>query len=76
VTKIEKSPANPLWDLIVHKRLNLEGRLDDLRGGSNGFSSNMKLNGATVNLEGQGNAEGKGSKSPVEPALQHGPENR
>ena len=33
------------------QRLNLEGRLDDLRNGSNGFSSNMKVNGATVNLE-------------------------
>ncbi|HME08632.1 MAG TPA: hypothetical protein VKG25_16370, partial [Bryobacteraceae bacterium] len=29
------------------QRLNLEGRLDDLRSGSNGFSSNMKVNGAT-----------------------------
>ena len=33
------------------QRLNLEGRLDDLQNGSNGFSSNMKVNGATVNLE-------------------------
>ena len=31
------------------QRLNLEGRLDDLHNGSNGFSSNMKVNGATVN---------------------------
>ena len=29
------------------QRLNLEGRLDDLHNGSNGFSSNMKVNGAT-----------------------------
>jgi hypothetical protein len=35
------------------QRLNLEGQLDDLRGGSNGFSSNMKLNGATTSPEGQ-----------------------
>ena len=27
------------------QRLNLEGRLDDLRSGSSGFSSNMKTNG-------------------------------
>ncbi len=33
------------------QRLNLESRLDDLHHGSNGFSSNMKVNGATVNLE-------------------------
>ena len=33
------------------QRLNLEDRLDDIHHGSNGFSSNMKVNGATVNLE-------------------------
>jgi outer membrane autotransporter protein len=52
------------------QRLNLEGRLDDLRSGSSGFSSNMKVNGATVNLDGQS------SKSTVEHVLQPGPENR
>ena len=31
------------------QKLTLEGRLDDLHNGSNGFSSNMKVNGATVN---------------------------
>src|SRR5208337_3504545 len=58
------------------QRLNLEGRLDDLRSGSNGFSSNMKVNGATVNLEDKATEDGKGSKNPVEQALQPGPENR
>jgi outer membrane autotransporter protein len=58
------------------QRLNVEGRLDDIRNGSNGFSSNMKVNGATVNLEDRGDADGKASKSVVEPILQHGSENR
>jgi hypothetical protein len=34
------------------QRLNLEGRLDDLREGARGSSSNMKVNGANANLEG------------------------
>ena len=58
------------------QRLNLEGRLDDLHNGSNGFSSNMKINGASVNLEARGDADGKSSKEVAEPILQHGPENR
>jgi fibronectin-binding autotransporter adhesin len=58
------------------QRLNLEGRLDDLRSGSTGFSSNMKLNGAAVNLEDKATVDGKSSKSPLEQALQPGPENR
>jgi outer membrane autotransporter protein len=58
------------------QRLNLEGRLDDIRNGSNGFSSNMKVNGATVNLEDRTDADGKSSKAVVEPILQPGPENR
>jgi len=57
------------------QRLNLEDRLDDLRSGSSGFSSNMKVNGAAVNLEGSAIVDGK-SKNPVEQAIQHGPENR
>ncbi|MBV8330046.1 MAG: autotransporter domain-containing protein, partial [Verrucomicrobia bacterium] len=52
------------------QRLNLEGRLDDLRSGSTGFSSNMKVNGATVN------PDGKSSKKPVEQAMQPRAENR
>jgi outer membrane autotransporter protein len=58
------------------QRLNLEGRLDDLHSGSNGFSSNMKVNGASVNLEDRADADGKSSKAVVEPILQHAPENR
>jgi outer membrane autotransporter protein len=58
------------------QRLNLEGRMDDLHNGSNGFSSNMKVNGATVNLEDKADADGKSSKAVVEPILQPGPENR
>ncbi len=58
------------------QRLNVEGRLDDLRSGSNGLSSNMKVNGGTVNLEDEATVDGKSSKSPVERALQPGPENR
>jgi outer membrane autotransporter protein len=56
------------------QRLNLESRLDDLRTGSNGFSSNMKVNGSTVNDK--SGMDGKSSKAIVEPILQHGPENR
>ena len=58
------------------QRLNLEGRMDDLHNGSNGFSSNMKVNGAAVNLENRADAEGKSSKAAVQPILQPGPENR
>jgi uncharacterized protein with beta-barrel porin domain len=56
------------------QRLNLEGRLDGIRNGSNGFSSNMKVNGATVNE--QAGPDGKSSKAVMEPVLQHAPENR
>jgi outer membrane autotransporter protein len=58
------------------QKLNLESRLDDIHNGSNGFSSNMKINGATVNLEDRADADGKSSKAVVEPILQHAPENR
>ena len=58
------------------QRSNLEGRLDDLRSGSSGFSSNMRLNGALVNVENQVAADGKGSKNPVEQAMQPLPGNR
>jgi outer membrane autotransporter protein len=58
------------------QKLNLESRLDDLHNGSNGFSSNMKVNGATVNLEDRADADGKSSKAVVEPILQRAPENR
>jgi outer membrane autotransporter protein len=58
------------------QRLNLESRMDDLHNGSNGFSSNMKVNGATVNLEDRVDADGKSSKAVVEPILQPGPGNR
>jgi len=58
------------------QKLTLEGRLDDIRNGSNGFSSNMKVNGATVNREDKAAVDGKTSKGVVEPVLQPGPENR
>ena len=58
------------------QRLNLEGRLDDLRSGSNGFSSNMKVNGATVNLEDKATVDGKSSKNTVEQVLRPAAENR
>ena len=44
------------------QKLNLEGRLDDIRNGSTGFSSNMKVNGATVNSEEKASVDGKTSK--------------
>jgi outer membrane autotransporter protein len=60
----------------IIQKLNLEGRMDEIHNGSNGFSSNMKMNGATVNLEDRADADGKSSKAVVEPVLQHAPENR
>jgi outer membrane autotransporter protein len=58
------------------QRLNLEDRLDDIRSGSNGFSSNMKVNGANVTRDDKATVDGKSSKNVVEPILQPGPENR
>jgi outer membrane autotransporter protein len=58
------------------QRLNLESRMDDLHNGSNGFSSNMKVNGATVNTDDRSAGDGKTSKAVVEPILQPGPGNR
>jgi len=58
------------------QKLSLEGRLDDIHNGSTGFSSNMKVNSATVNLEGKASVDGKSSQNVVEPILQPGPENR
>jgi outer membrane autotransporter protein len=58
------------------QRLTLEGRLDDIHNGSNGFSSNMKLNGATVNLEDKAGEGGESSKEVVEPILRPGAQNR
>jgi outer membrane autotransporter protein len=58
------------------QRLNLEDRLDDIHNGSNGFNSNMKVNGGPVSPEGKEAVDGKSSKRVVEPVLQHAPENR
>jgi outer membrane autotransporter protein len=58
------------------QRLNLEDRMDDIRSGSNGFSSNMKVNGANVTRDDKATVDGKSSKNVVEPILQPGPENR
>jgi fibronectin-binding autotransporter adhesin len=58
------------------QRLNLESRMDDLHNGSNGFSSNMKVNSATVNVEERVDSDGKSTKAAVEPILQPGPGNR
>jgi hypothetical protein len=56
--------------------LNLEDRLDDIRSGSNGFSSNMKINGANVTRDDKATVDGKSSKNVVEPIPQPGLENR
>jgi outer membrane autotransporter protein len=58
------------------QKLTLESRLDDIHNGSNGFSSNMNVNGTTVNLYDRADADGKSSKAVVEPVLQHTPDNR
>jgi outer membrane autotransporter protein len=59
------------------QRLNLEDRLDAVRNGSNGFSSNMDLGGAKAYLEQDGSVDdGKADKNPVQPVMQPSPENR
>jgi outer membrane autotransporter protein len=59
------------------QRLNLGDRLDAVRNGSNGFSSNMNLGGAKVYLEQDGSVDdGKADKNPVQPFMQPSPENR
>ena len=57
------------------QKLTLEGRLDDLHNGSNGFTSNMKVNGATV-MNDKAGGDGKSAQGVVEPVLQQAPENR
>jgi autotransporter-associated beta strand protein len=59
------------------QKLNLEGRLDDIRNGCNGFNSNVKINGGSVSgPEGKTAVDGKYSKNTLEPVLQSGPGNR
>jgi subtilase-type serine protease len=58
------------------QKMTLESRLDDIHEGTSGFSSNMKVNNATVNFQDRADADGKSSKAIVEPILQHLPENR
>jgi outer membrane autotransporter protein len=59
------------------QKLNLEGRLDDIRNGSSGFSSNITINrGATSKLENSSALDGKSSKETLEPILQPTAENR
>jgi outer membrane autotransporter protein len=58
------------------QRLNLDDRMDEIHSGSNGFSSNMKVNGATASTEDRNGGDGKTSKAVVEPILQPAPENR
>jgi outer membrane autotransporter protein len=55
------------------QRLTLEGRMDDIRNGSTGFSSNVQPNGAS---DPKMVANAKTTKNPVEPVLQPVPENR
>jgi subtilase-type serine protease len=58
------------------QKMTLESRLDDIHEGTSGFSSNMKVNSATVNFQDRADADGKSSKAIVEPILQRLPENR
>ena len=67
------------------QRMNMENRMDDIHYGTNGFSSNMKVNEPPTNPEGKemvdgksskAVVDGKSSKSVVEPVLQPGPQNR
>jgi outer membrane autotransporter protein len=58
-------------------RLTLEDRLDAVRNGSNGFSSNMNLAAPKVYLEQDGSVDdGKADKNPVQSVMQPSPENR
>jgi fibronectin-binding autotransporter adhesin len=56
-------------------RLTLEDRLDALRAGCTGFSSNMKLNGATTSAGGKEALDGK-TPALAEPVLEPGCQNR
>ena len=47
------------------QRLTLEDRLDDIRNGSTGFSSNMKVNGAQTEHDGKGTWTGSPRKLPL-----------
>jgi outer membrane autotransporter protein len=59
------------------QKLNLEGRLDDIRHGSSGFSSNMAINRESISkLENSSALNGKSSKQTLEPILQPTAENR
>ena len=58
------------------QRLTLEDRLDDIRNGSSGFSSNIKVNGAQTEHDGKTSLDGKAAPSVVEPVLQSSPQNR
>jgi T5SS/PEP-CTERM-associated repeat protein/autotransporter-associated beta strand protein len=59
------------------QKLNLEGRLDDIRHGSSGFSSNMAINRESISkLENSSALNGKSSKETLEPILQPTAENR
>jgi outer membrane autotransporter protein len=58
------------------QRLTLEDRLDDIRNGSSGFSSNIKVNGAQTEHDGKTSLDGKSAPSVVEPVLQSSPQNR
>jgi outer membrane autotransporter protein len=78
--KISPSDLSSFYEISFSnaniQRLNLESRMDDLHLGSNGFSSNMKVNGATVNTDDRTGGDGKTSKAVVEPILQPGLGNR
>jgi len=55
----------------------VESRLDDIRNGSNGFSSNLKFNDANAfSLADKSSVEGQSAKSSLEPVLQPAPGNR
>ena len=55
----------------------MESRLDDIRNGSNGFSSNLKFNDANAfSLADKSSVEGQSAKSSLEPVLQPAAGNR
>jgi outer membrane autotransporter protein len=76
--KISPDALSSLYEISFSganiQKLNLESRLDDVRNGSTGFSSNMRIQGSTVHLEDKAVVDDKFSKNPA--VLQASPENR
>jgi fibronectin-binding autotransporter adhesin len=79
LSKVSPGDLTAIYDIGFSnaniQRLNVEDRLEAIRAGCTGFSSNMNLNVATTNPGGKGVVDGKSSQVVVEPIFQPGCEN-